>query len=352
MERIDVLAALSTVSGVRYEHISELNINPVDCLSAEWWEQVGFRSTVAQAIVKSLSLHDPEEYRRSLQALGCQAVGVGDAMYPRQLLQTYNPPLVIYVQGELRLDPGLALVGTRKATPYGRQVIEALTPVLVEAGLPVVSGLAVGIDTLAHVVALRCGGYTIAVLGSGFDHIYPITNKNLAARIVDSGGALLTEYRPGTKPQKHHFPARNRIISGLCSGVIVVEGDKHSGALITAEHAMEQGRDVFAVPGSIFSSQSRGPNELIAQGAIPLISPSILIEHYNLKVNDTSQDEELTAEESSLLKAIGHNPTDIDQVALNSGLHVTIVAAKLVELEIRGLVERIPGGLYIRLYNG
>ena len=355
MERIDILAALSQVSSLRYEHIAHIDLSDgEDYSTTAAWEQtqglaLGLASTLARAVAK----HDPVRYAADLKSAQCRVISIGDSEYPSQLLELYRPPLILYLQGTLGSSvTAMSVVGSRKPTPYGRQVVEAFVPPLVASGITVVSGLAQGVDTLAHVVTLRCGGTTIAVLGSGLDRIYPYANCQLAARVVESGGALISEYSPGTPPLKHHFPARNRIVSGLSRGVIVVEGDIHSGSLITAEHAMEQGRDVFAVPGNIFSPQSRGPNRLIVQGAIPLLEPSNLLEYYGIKTETPPEAQALSVEEKLIVTALGHEPRDVDEIIQRAGLPVTLVAAKLVELEVAGIVQRQPGGLYIQLRIG
>lgn len=352
MERIDILAALSQVSGIRFEDIAHINLATLEAKSAAAWEEHGLTPRAAALVVRSIESHDPQKYRDLLDAAQCRVIGIGDPDYPSQLLQLYCPPFVLYVRGNIDAVNAVAVVGTRKLSPYGRQVVESMVPVLVAGGCPVVSGLAVGVDTLAHVVTLRCGGRAIAVLGSGLDRVYPAANKGLAECIVEAGGCLISEYRPGVAPLRHHFPARNRIISGLSRGVVIVEGDEHSGAIITAEHAIEQGRDVFAVPGNIFSPQSRGTNQLIAQGAIPLISPVTLQQWYNFVDKPEPANSTLSPDAELIIAAMAHEPRAVDEIAIHSGLPITIVAAKLVELEISGDVQRLPGGLYIHLKHG
>jgi len=351
MERIDILAALSQVSSLRYEQIAHIDLsNGEDFNTPGAWEhEHGVAPSLAYTLAKAVAKHDPVRFGADLAAAQCRVISIGDSEYPSQLLELYRPPLILYLQGTIAALSAMSVVGSRKPTPYGRQVVETFVPPLVASGITIVSGLAQGVDTLAHVVTLRCGGTTIAVLGSGLDRIYPHVNRHLATRIVEAGGAVISEYCPGTPPLKHHFPARNRIVSGLSRGVIIVEGDIHSGSLITAEHAMEQGRDVFAVPGNIFSPQSRGPNRLIVQGAIPLLAPSNLLEYYGLDTGAKPEVKAFSTEEQLILTALGHEPRDVDEIIQRAGLPVTLVAAKLVELEVAGAVQRQPGGLYIQL---
>ncbi|MDP3486700.1 MAG: DNA-processing protein DprA [Bacillota bacterium] len=354
MERIDILAALSQVSRLRYEHIAHIDLSNGEDYSttAAWEQEHGVAPSLATTLAKAVAKYDPIRFNAELSAAQCRVIGIGDSEYPSQLLELYRPPLILYIQGSIGALNAISVVGSRKPTPYGRQVVEAFVPPLVASGITIVSGLAQGVDTLAHVVTLRCEGTTLAVLGSGLDCIYPHANRHLATRIVEAGGAIISEYSPKTPPLRHHFPARNRIISGLSRGVIVVEGDIRSGSLITAEHAMEQGRDVFAVPGNIFSPQSRGPNRLIVQGAIPLLSPSNLLEYYGLVTGEEPETQLFSTEEQLILTALGHEPRDVDEIIQRAGLPVTLVAAKLVELEVAGAVQRQPGGLYIQLRIG
>jgi len=200
-----------------------------------------------------------------------QEIDIESKEYPKQLKNIYDPPLKLYVLGnnEILKQDGIAIVGTRNASEYGKNVALQLSKKLCENGINIISGLALGIDSYAHWGSLRKNniGKTIAVLGSGLDEIYPKQNLELAKRIINSGGCIISEYPVGTKPQKQNFPQRNRIISGLSKGVVVVEAGEKSGSLITADFALEQGRDVFAVPGNILNKTSVGPNILIKQGA-------------------------------------------------------------------------------------
>ena len=200
-----------------------------------------------------------------------EEIFIEDKEYPEQLKNIYDPPLKLYVLGnkEILNQKGIAIVGTRKATEYGKKVAFQFAKELCGKGINIISGLAVGIDTYAHMGAIqpKCTGKTIAVLGSGLDEIYPKENIDLAKQIIKSGGCIISEYPIGTKPENLNFPQRNRIISGLSEGVLVVEASEKSGSLITADFALEHGREVFAVPGNIYSNVSRGTNNLIKQGA-------------------------------------------------------------------------------------
>lgn len=189
--------------------------------------------------------------------------------YPKKLQNIYAPPVKLYVLGDEQIlnKPSIAIVGCRQASDYGKKVAFRFAYELAKQGIVIVSGLARGIDTCGHLGAVKANGKTIAILGSGFGHIYPAENKELCKEIIQKGGAILTEYEPDSKPEKMHFPARNRLISGLSDGVLVVEAKEKSGTLITVDHALDQGKDVFIIPGNITSSNSYGTNELIKQGA-------------------------------------------------------------------------------------
>ena len=207
-----------------------------------------------------------------------------DKNYPQLLKEIYDPPQTLYVNGQLKAVEKypLAVVGTRKISSYGQQITQSLVKALARAGLTIISGLALGVDGLAHQATLDVGGRTIAVLGSSLDIIYPPSHEKLAQRIVESDGAIISEYPPKTRPSKWTFPARNRIVAGLSLGVLVIEAPKRSGALITARFALDQGREVFAVPGSIYNKNSAGCHLLIKLGAKPVTKPEDILESFNL----------------------------------------------------------------------
>lgn len=214
-----------------------------------------------------------------------QILKIEDEKYPKLLKQIYDPPKQLYVLGnaEILNMPSIAIVGCRNATEYGRKAAEYFAYTLANENINIVSGLAKGIDAFSHIGALNANGKTVAVVASGVDIVYPKENENLAKQIIESGGAIISEYPLGTKPKKEYFPARNRIISGISNGVLVVEAREKSGSLITADFAMEQGREVFAVPGSINLINSVGTNKLIKDGAIPACNYEDIIQSLNKK---------------------------------------------------------------------
>ncbi|MGC8875415.1 MAG: DNA-processing protein DprA [Chloroflexia bacterium] len=288
-----------------------------------------------------------------IEDLGLQLLTWEDPAYPERLRHIDAPPPLLYVRGTVIPDePMVAIVGTRHPTSYGRQVARMLARDLAQQGVTVVSGLALGIDTEAHIGALEGRGRTVAVLGSGLDQIYPLRNRDLAQRIAASG-ALLSDYPPGTLPEPRNFPARNRIISGLSLGVVVVEAGERSGALITCDFAAEQGRDVFAVPGSIFSPASRGCHDLIVQGARLVRGVEDLLEELRLDRAREHQEARQAVPESPievmLLGLLSLEPMHIDDVGAAAGLPAEVVSATLALMELRGLVRNIGGMQYVRM---
>jgi DNA processing protein len=287
-----------------------------------------------------------------LERLGAHAVTLLDAEYPASLREIVDPPPVLFVMGDLLPADvrALAIVGTRRATPYGRAVADRLARDLAVAGVTVVSGLARGIDTVAHRAALDAGGRTIAVLGSGLDQVYPEENKPLAQRIRD-GGAVVSEFAPGVPPDAVNFPRRNRIVAGLSRGTVIVEAGLKSGALITADFALEQGREVFAVPGSVLSPMSVGPNELLKQGATPVTSAEDLLAALGAGGGQPSLARGvpmLGAEESTVFDALGGDPRHVDELARELGLGAGEISATLAVLELKGLARQVGGMVYAR----
>jgi DNA processing protein len=276
-----------------------------------------------------------------------------DELYPQRLKEIEQPPPVLYMRGELSQEDtwAVAIVGTRRVTPYGRQVTEEIASFLAANGVTIISGLARGVDAIAHNVALRAGGRTLAVLGSGVDKIYPPENRAMADQIMQHG-AVLSDYVPGTPPESTNFPPRNRIISGLSMAVVVIEAGETSGALITAEFAAEQGREVFAVPGNILAPQSKGTNKLIQRGAHPLLSASDIMEALNLTRvgHHKAARKALPADEveSKLYEAIGEEPIHVDEIRNLTGLPVEKVSATLVMMELKGMVRQVGNMHYVR----
>lgn len=304
------------------------------------------------------ALDSPDVAKAVAQAIewaaqpGHAVVTLADESYPKLLLEIADPPTMLYAQGRLELlaRPALAMVGSRNATTQGERNAQSFAQAFSEGGLTIVSGLALGIDAAAHRGGLLGPGSTIAVLGTGIDIIYPTRNVGLAAEIADRG-LLLSEFPLGTRAVAHNFPRRNRLISGLTQGCVVVEAALASGSLITARAAAEQGREVFAVPGSIHSPLSKGCHALIKSGAKLVESADdVLTELSGLRqVEKSAPAPSRTLANEPLLAHMGFDPIDVDSLCARAGLSAEQVFSQLLRLELAGLVAVLPGGLYQRL---
>jgi DNA processing protein len=301
---------------------------------------------------------DLDAEMRRIEDAGAHVLTLQDENYPRLLRQIHLPPPVLYVRGSCLPEDewAIAVVGTRRAKAYGREVTRYLAGGLARNGITVVSGMARGIDSQAHRTALEAGGRTIAVLGSGIDIIYPHENVDLAQDIVNRG-ALMTEYPLGTKPDRRNFPPRNRIISGLTLGTLVTQAGEGSGALITAYFALEQGREVFAVPGSLLDRGSSGTNRLIQQGEAKLVlNVEDILEELNLTM--VSQQAEVRAvvpenqTEALLLKHLSEEPVHVDELGRASGLPIAQVSGTLALMELKGLVRQMGAMNYVLAREG
>jgi DNA processing protein len=279
-------------------------------------------------------------------------VTLGDTEYPQLLLQTADPPPLLYVKGRLDLlnRPALAVVGSRNATTQGANNAADFARALSDAGITIVSGLALGIDAAAHRGGLAGAGSSMAVVGTGLDVVYPARNKALAHELAERG-ALISEFALGTPPLGSNFPRRNRLISGATLGCLVVEAALQSGSLITARFANEQGREVFALPGSIHSPLAKGCHALIKQGAKLVDDANDILEELKLATGSpTTRDApKLDADEAQLLDHLGYEPCDLDALCARAGLGADVVSGVLLKLELRNLVESLPGGRYQRL---
>lgn len=319
-------------------------------------EESGIGPKAAGIFLKMRRRIDPAAEMDLVAREGVRAIARYHHDYPRRLAGIPDPPPIIMVRGTLapRDEVAVAIVGTRTASPAGILIAENLAAGLARQGVTIVSGMARGIDTAAHRGALAAGGRTIAVLGSGIDVIYPPENAGLYQAITE-GGAVVSEFPLGTAPLQMNFPARNRVISGLSLGVVVVEAAWDSGSLITAGHALEQGREVFAVPGPLDQDGSRGPNRLIKQGAKLIESVQDILEELSLpnltpaEIPAACEPADLTPEEAKVLDALTHDPRHVDLVVRDTGLASGTVGAALVMLEVKGLARQWTGGLFSRV---
>jgi DNA processing protein len=308
---------------------------------------------VAALIVGGGNIADAQVALAWLRAPDNHIVTLGDADYPQLLLQTPDPPPLLYVKGRLNLlnRPSLAVVGSRNATAQGRANATAFARALSDAGLTIVSGLALGIDAAAHRGGLDGAGGSYALVGTGLDVVYPARNKALAHELAEKG-ALVSEFPLGTPPLANNFPRRNRLISGVSAGCLIVEAALQSGSLITARFANEQGREVFALPGSIHSPLAKGCHALIKQGAKLVDDANDILEE--LKAAGRPQDAlsapQLDADQARLLADLGYDPCDLDALCARSGLGADRVAGLLLKLELLGMVESLSGGRYQRVH--
>jgi DNA processing protein len=335
-------------------------------------EAMGMPAVSAQSLAtgKSLELAQ-QECMKAIEA-GARIVCMSDPEYPSRLKEIYDPPVILFVKGRVEVlnEPGIAMVGTRHPTPYGSGMAERLSTDLAARGLVIISGLARGIDTSSHRGAVAAKGKTVAVLGTGIDVMYPKENTRLTEQIVALGGALITEFPVGTSPAPQNFPIRNRIISGMSAGVLVVEAAEYSGTRITSRLALEQNRDVYAVPGNVTNKNSWGPNTLIKQGAKLVatwedvweeLPPDIQAELSSKHQNESPEpetaslfpDEAVSPHEKKILKLLkADESTHIDQLVecLENEISPSEIFAALFELELNGKVRQLPGKNFVKAF--
>lgn len=305
-------------------------------------------------VLNRLEEFDPDAYSKELQKRGLQMISLEDPQYPVSLMQVPDRPVFLYYKGSLDVlnQPCIGCVGRREMSQYGRRVAEHFVPTLVQSGMVTVSGLALGIDAIVAKETLHAGGKTVAVVGGGLAQIYPATNKQLATQIVDAGGLVLCEFPLDQAPERHTFPARNRIIAGLCLGTLVLEAGEGSGALITADLALEYNRDVFAVPGQIFDEGYAGCHQYIADGRAKLaVSPESVLRDIGIvaKAADaastfTSED----AEEQKIHDTLTSMPQSVSDIVEKVGIDAAILNAKLTMLELSGGAKNVGNGMWVQ----
>jgi DNA processing protein len=332
------------------DHFGDLSLAwqaPLDALQA-----AGLSPKLAERVSQIRASLNLDKYMSKVVAQGIHILTWDDELYPRRLKEIDQPPPVLYMRGAWKAEDfwSVAVVGTRRVSAYGRQVADELAMYLANNGVTVISGLARGVDAIAHQAALKAGGRTIAVLGCGVDRIYPPENTQLAEKMI-ANGAILSDYAPGTPPDASNFPPRNRIISGLSMATVVVEAGETSGALITAQFAADQGREVFAVPGNILAPQSKGTNRLIAEGAHPMLSVQDLLNVLDLRrVTEQCEVRKILPGneiEEKILNVLTHEPLHMDDIRNQTGLPIERVSATLVMMELKGLVRQVGGMNYV-----
>jgi DNA processing protein len=309
-------------------------------------EHAAERESRSRGFARFLDSFDASGYLAQLQRSGIRWLSRADAIFPRRLAEISDPPPGLFLRGagtfELLAEPSVAIVGARSCSDYGAHVARSLARDLSAAGIVVVSGLARGVDGWAHRGALECGGTTVAVLGCGIDRDYPRAHSGLARQVAENG-LLVSEYPPGVAPAPWRFPARNRLVSGLCLATVVVEARERSGALITADLALEEGREVLAVPGEITSSLSSGTNALLRLGATPVTSSSDVLEALGLDPVDPPPPRPSEGPPAIAFAALADGALTAEDVVQTTGLSAATVAAALAELELAGLVEARSG---------
>lgn len=314
--------------------------------------EAGMGAKVIERILLARETVSLDKVWENIESQGIKILTWSDEAYPARLKEIDQPPPVLYIRGEYLPDDlfAVAIVGTRKVTPYGRQVTEEVASFLAANGITVISGLARGVDAIAHQAALRAGGRTMGILGSGVDKIYPPEHRALAEQMMERG-AVISDYAVGTPPEASNFPPRNRIISGLSLAVVVVEAAETSGALITAEFAAEQGREIFAVPGSILAPQSKGTNRLIQKGAQPLLTPPDLMHALDLTRIGAQKTARkiLPADEveARVLNVLGSEPMHVDEIRNQADLPIEKISATLALMELKGMVRQVGGMNYV-----
>lgn len=354
-------SALHSIPGIGNERLRSLlayfgSAQEIWAVSLEQLKASGcLASDICETLVQSRRFLAVEEMARSMEKKGINICLLTDEQYPKLLRHISRPPLLFYYYGHLpETEKVLAMVGTRKSSQYGCSAASCLAEQLAAQGFWIVSGAAKGIDAFAHRGALR-SGKTLAVLGCSIDRVYPAEHRSLLKQIVDGGGGVISEYAPGTPITKGNFPARNRLISGMSRGVIVVEAGERSGALITADFALEEGRDVFAVPGSIFSDVSKGSNDLIAQGAKIVRSAKDVLNEYEFQTLDEGVEKELELDgiEKEICGLMSYESAITpEEIIMQTGYKASEVSYTLLLLELRGYVSVQEGKRYIRASRG
>lgn len=307
-----------------------------------------------QRFIRERNTIDPMVLHRNAQRSDITILTITDTRYPLRLREIHSPPLVLYVRGNITLlnSRSLTVVGTRKPSYYGLAATQRLVEPIAAEGVTIVSGLAFGIDAEAHEACLAGAGRTIAVLGNRIDDIYPKNNTGLAKRLLEHRGGIISEYPPGTESQKHFFPQRNRIMAGLSPATLIVEAGMKSGALITARMALEEGREVFAVPGPIDAETSQGPNNLLKMGASPATDPSDFRETLGLdipRIVEKNAEVHADSHAEAVLLPILREPRHVDELVAMSTLDTSVVNATLSMLEMKGRIRHLGGMHYVRI---
>ncbi len=350
----DILVWLSHIGGINYKTVKQLldyfgEIKGIwEAEEKELFIALNKNRIIADKITQNRNKSYLEKMNLKLQQENVKVITILDDEYPEKLRCIYDAPFVIYIKGKAAFHlPLISIVGSRKASPYGKWAAYQFAKELSKWGIGVISGLALGVDAVSHKSVLENDGYTIGVLGCGVDQVYPASNASIMKEMINVG-CIISEYSLGTPPLKHHFPARNRIISGLSDGVIVIEAAEKSGALITVDFALEQGKEVYALPGNINQLQSKGTNKLIRDGAKILLSIDDVLEDLESKYTIRTQfkretKQELSQLEDKIYTIIKQGQIPIDLLVYKSGLKIQELSSILTVLEIKGFISQLPG---------
>ena len=349
LNTVEGIGLIKTTGIIRYFGSIE---NAWEANSSEFYNIKGLKAELAGKIIERRNEKKLLNEINIINSKGIDIITVDSEKYPAKLKEIYDPPFILYVIGNLEIrEKNIAVVGARKCTLYGRAVSRNISKLLSEYNIGIISGMARGIDAEAHRGAMDGNGFTCAVLGCGCDIAYPPENKKLMLEI-EKKGAVVSEYPPGTQPISYNFPARNRIISGLSDGVLIIEAGEKSGALITANFALEQGRDVFAVPGSILSNMSKGTNLLIKDGAKPVTDIGDILNELGIDVeimNEKLNMNGLTSREKVIMEVICDSPIYLDDLLKKVSLKIGEINSILTSLEMKGLIRILPGKYIVRI---
>ena len=339
-------ATLQKIYAQNYTHDKLSRLKETDLVS------IGIPAKEARSIIETIESSDINKIKNELANNHIKYSFIYSADYPRLLKEISCPPFILYYKGNLEIASSqlaIAVVGSRKTTEYGQNVTRDIVSDLARIGTVIVSGMALGVDSIAHNAALDARGQTIAVLGCGLDQVYPSSNLGLSKKILDQGGLIISEYPFGTPPLKPNFPARNRIISGLSNGLLVAEAAIGSGSLITANFALEQNRDIFAIPGSIYSFGSQGTNNLIKNGARLVSAADDIFDEYGIYEKVATEKIAIVADnptEEKILSILSREPLHIDVITKDTGLSGPTVSSALTIMEITGKVKHLGGQCY------
>lgn len=361
IKNLPYLLALQSINGlgpVRLKALLEYFKDPKLVWEARQkeLEEIGIPRSVTGLLADTRKKLNPDDYAGQVAKSGIKWLTIFDADYPELLKQIYDPPVVLFYKGEIpkNIARYIAVVGTRKLSGYGKMVTEKFVSFLTEAGLVITSGMARGVDTVAHQTAISAKGQTVAVMGGGLKQIFPPENAGLADKIIENGlGAVISEFAPDQPSLPGNFPARNRIISGLSLGVLVTEAAEGSGSLITAKCALDQGREVFAVPGPINAEGSKGTALLIKQGARLVTEPEEILEELGIEKDQrartlNAEDLKLSDTEKKILECLIKENKHIDEICRELKMAAAEISAGLVKMEIKGIVKNLGGGNYSR----